>query len=55
MHGYIIPETIQKDLNSVKKYNSKSKIIFLMETDSNAQKDTKQTQQELLMEEQEKI
>jgi hypothetical protein len=34
MHGYIIPETIQKDLNSVKKYNSKSKIIFSMETDS---------------------
>ena len=34
MHGYIIPETIQKDLNSVKKFNSKSKIIFQMETDS---------------------
>ena len=34
MHGYIIPETIQKDLNSVKKYNAKSKIIFQMETDS---------------------
>lgn len=34
MHGYIIPETVQKDLNSVKKYNSKSKIIFQMETDS---------------------
>ena len=34
MHGYIIPEVIQKDLNSVKKYNSKSKIIFQMETDS---------------------
>ena len=34
MHGYIIPETVQKDLNSVKKYNSKSKIIFSMETDS---------------------
>jgi len=34
MHGYIIPETIQKDLNSVKKYNSKSKLIFGIETDS---------------------
>jgi hypothetical protein len=34
MHGYIIPESIQKDLNSVKKYNAKSKIIFSMETDS---------------------
>ena len=33
MHGYIIPDAIQKDLNSVKKYNSKSKIIFQMETD----------------------
>jgi len=38
MHGYIIPETIQKDLNSVKKYNSKSKIIFSMETDSNPER-----------------
>ena len=38
MHGYIIPETIQKDLNSIKKYNSKSKIIFSMETDSNPRK-----------------
>jgi hypothetical protein len=34
MYGYIIPETIQKDLNSIKKYNSKSKIIFSMETTS---------------------
>ena len=34
MYGYIVPETIQKDLNSVKKYNSKSKITFQMETDS---------------------
>jgi len=38
MHGYIIPETVQKDLNSVKKYNSKSKIIFSMETDSTPQR-----------------
>ena len=35
MYGYIIPDIIQKDLNSVKKYNSKSKIIFSMETTSN--------------------
>lgn len=35
MYGYIIPDTIQKDLNSIKKYNSKSKIIFSMETTSN--------------------
>ena len=32
MYGYIIPDIIQKDLSSVKKYNSKSKIIFSMET-----------------------
>lgn len=38
MHGYIIPEVIQKDLNSVKKYNNKSKIIFQMETDSTPQR-----------------
>jgi hypothetical protein len=32
MYGYIIPDIIQKDLSSIKKYNSKSKI---METTSN--------------------
>jgi hypothetical protein len=35
MYGYIIPDVIQKDLNSIKKYNAKSKIIFSMETTSN--------------------
>jgi len=35
MYGYIIPDAIQKDLSSIKKYNSKSKIIFSMETTSN--------------------
>jgi hypothetical protein len=34
LYGYLIPEVIQKDLNSIKKVNSKSKIIFQMETDS---------------------
>ena len=34
MYGYIVPDIVQKDLNSVKKYNDKSKIIFQMETDS---------------------
>ena len=34
MYGYIVPEVIQKDLSSIKKYNDKSKIIFQMETDS---------------------
>lgn len=32
MHGYIIPDAIQKDLSSIKKYNDRSKIIFSMET-----------------------
>lgn len=35
MYGYIIPDIIQKDLASVKKFNSKSKIIFSLETTSN--------------------
>jgi hypothetical protein len=35
MYGYIIPDIIQKDLASIKKYNSKSKIIFSMEATSN--------------------
>jgi len=34
MYGYIVPDIVQKDLKSVKKYNEKSKIIFSMETDS---------------------
>ena len=34
MYGYIVPDVVQKDLNSVKKYNEKSKIIFALETDS---------------------
>lgn len=34
MYGYIIPDTVQKDLNAVKKYNSKSKVIFSIETTS---------------------
>ena len=38
MYGYIIPDSIQKDLNSIKKFNDKSKIIFSMETDSTSQR-----------------
>jgi len=34
LYGYIVPETIQKDLTAVKKFNEKSKIIFSMETTS---------------------
>lgn len=32
MFGYIIPDIIQKDLSSIKKYNDRSKVIFSMET-----------------------
>jgi hypothetical protein len=32
MYGYIIPDIVQKDLNSIKKYNEKSKVIFSLET-----------------------
>ena len=37
MYGYIIPDTIQKDLSAIKKYNSRSKIIFSLETTSDPQ------------------
>ena len=35
LRGYIIPDTIQKDLNSINKFNTKSKFIISMETTSN--------------------
>jgi len=35
LRGYIIPEVIQKDLNSIKKFNSKSKVTIGLETVSN--------------------
>jgi hypothetical protein len=34
IHGYIVPDIIQKDLNSIKKYSGKSKLIFTSETTS---------------------
>jgi hypothetical protein len=34
LYGYIVPETLQKDITAIKKLNSKSKIIFQMETTS---------------------
>jgi len=37
LRGYIIPDTVQKDLNSISKYNSKSKFIISMETTSNSE------------------
>jgi hypothetical protein len=38
MYGYIVPDTIQKDMKAIKKYNEKSKITFGMETDSTPQR-----------------
>jgi hypothetical protein len=36
LNGYLIPDTLQKDLNSIKKFNSKSKLIIQMETVTNS-------------------
>jgi hypothetical protein len=33
LYGYLIPDTIQKDLSSLKKFNNKCKLIFSLETD----------------------
>jgi hypothetical protein len=35
LRGYIIPDTIQKELNSIKKYNSKAKVTITSEAVSN--------------------
>jgi hypothetical protein len=35
LRGYIIPDVIQKDLNSIKKYNTKAKVTITSETVSN--------------------
>ena len=37
LRGYIIPDTVQKDMNSISKYNSKSKFTISMETTSNSE------------------
>ena len=36
LRGYIIPEVLQKDIMSLKKYNSKSKVIIGVEAVSNS-------------------
>jgi hypothetical protein len=36
LRGYIIPDVLQKDLNSIKKFNSKSKIIIQVEAVTNS-------------------
>ena len=38
LYGYIVPDVVQKDMESVKKFNEKSKIIFQMETTSTPQR-----------------
>jgi hypothetical protein len=35
LNGYIIPDTIQKDMNSIKKYSEGAKIIFSLEATDN--------------------
>ena len=35
LFGYIIPDTIQKEVNAVKKYNSRSQVIVMVETSDN--------------------
>tara|TARA_R110001606_G_scaffold396273_1_gene570090 strand:- start:502 stop:1095 length:594 start_codon:yes stop_codon:yes gene_type:complete len=32
LHGYVVPDTIQKDVTAIKKYSDSSQIIFNMET-----------------------
>ena len=36
LRGYIIPDTVQKDMTAINKYNTKSKFIVTMETTSNS-------------------
>jgi hypothetical protein len=37
MYGYIVPNILQKDITSIQKVNSKSKVTFTMETNSKPQ------------------
>ena len=32
LYGYVVPDTIQKDMTAIKKYSDKTRIIFDMET-----------------------
>tara|TARA_R110000824_G_scaffold108636_3_gene255849 strand:- start:720 stop:1661 length:942 start_codon:yes stop_codon:yes gene_type:complete len=38
LYGYIVPDVVQKEISSIKKINSKSKVIFQLETDSNPER-----------------
>ena len=35
MNGYLIPNVLQKDMNAIKKFRDKSKVIFSVEATSN--------------------
>lgn len=35
LHGYVVPDTVQKELSALKKFNNKTQIVFNMETVSN--------------------
>ena len=35
LHGYLVPNVLQKDINSLKKFTDKTKVIFSLETTSN--------------------
>jgi len=43
MYGYIVPDTIQKDLTTLKKYNSRAKIIIGLETSDSLSEDVTTT------------
>ena len=34
LNGYIVPEILQKDINSIKKFSDKTKLIFSIEASS---------------------
>ena len=36
LFGYIVPDAVQKEITAIKKINTKSKVIFSLETDSNS-------------------
>jgi hypothetical protein len=35
LHGYLVPNVLQKDMNAIKKFTDKTKVIFSLETTSN--------------------
>jgi hypothetical protein len=44
LNGYIVPDTIQKDIAAIKKYNSRSKIVIQTETVINLSTSSSQSQ-----------